>query len=568
MEEITIRLFTCETKKGQELKTMIDECLKALGSKLGFQFVFHSRPADGLSIRKNSSAFELLKAACNNEIVIVDGSLERKECEKEGIEFGKNYECLTPAAMSMDNTILVSRTQIPLNFIPARSNVKPLGEVEDDTNPDNKNKKGYQLHYSNEQIIDWLMKELTKMAETQRLVRNPILKIDLTLPLDELMKKQSEVFDENAKYIKKEKEGKLCFISYRGSYHTRKKYNGQYGVEDVASIIKDYHDGNAEIKYFAEGVLSNELMPEVRRWSFVSYIDRVIRECDEFWIFNTRHKEGVESGYWDSWWCLGEILTILRMKKERQLKPDFKVMIFDPDEKEGKQIREADISKWHNITEEENRELARYYTNSDFLEAGFETVKKMRHMRYWPRPIRKLIFRIMSKYIYPQYLNVFLSKYEENAEEAEDVLNSFTLFEESVFSHVYDKSFMQNRIITCGNCMQTGNAESIVIDNSNFIWDFLNINGEYTKKRQLNSVPGAFVLTSKMFEEIMSDDKTVSDNIRRVGGTIKCNNNHLSVVYKTDDEFYVWWTPRMGRRTGPDKCIIETVPVYSSMEIH
>lgn len=60
-----------------------------------------------------------------------------------------------------------------------------------------------------------------------------------------------------------------------------------------------------------------------------------IRECHEFWIFNTRNKlnsngEIEEVGYWDSWWCLGEFLTVIRMKYAGQLKTNFKVMILIP----------------------------------------------------------------------------------------------------------------------------------------------------------------------------------------------------------------------------------------------
>lgn len=57
----------------------------------------HSQPAKGLSRTSESSAYQLLKAAFNNEIVIVDGSLEQNEYTDENIyNFGSNYECLPP----------------------------------------------------------------------------------------------------------------------------------------------------------------------------------------------------------------------------------------------------------------------------------------------------------------------------------------------------------------------------------------------------------------------------------------------------------------------------------------
>ena len=122
----------------------------------------------------------ILKAAFNNEIVIVDGSLEQNEYTDENIHnFGSNYECLTPAVMSMDNILILSRTQIPLNFTPMRTNVKKLGVMEDKFNPANSGKKGYQLEYTNQQIVDWLKVEITNMANSGRLKRNPELKLDI-----------------------------------------------------------------------------------------------------------------------------------------------------------------------------------------------------------------------------------------------------------------------------------------------------------------------------------------------------------------------------------------------------
>ena len=114
------------------------------------------------------------------------------------------------------------------------------------------------------------------------------------------------------------------------------------------------------------------------------------------------------------------------------------------------------------------------YANSDFLEAGYESVKKMRQMRKWPRFLRKLKFSVMKKLVYSQYANAigddnFMDEY------------TFEDFENSIFSHVYDKSFMENRILSCGRCIKTGASEAVVCDEK-FIWKFLNINGEYTGK--------------------------------------------------------------------------------------
>lgn len=569
MNEIIIRYFYCETHEGEILSSMVLECLKELENDLGYTFTIHSHPAKGLSRNSESSAYQLLKAAFNNEIVLVDGSLDQSAYTKENIQnFGANYECLTPAVMSMDNVLILSRTQIPLNFTPMRTNVKKLGTFTDKVNVTNNGKRGYQLEYTNQQIIDWLKIELTKMANSGRLKRNPKLKLEISniSNTEELLSRQNEILSENIDFMKYDNVNskKKCFISYRGCYYNRKKYNGKYDITEVSKAIEKHHSGNAEIKVLAEGCLSNELMPEVRRWAFVCYIDRIIRECDEFWIFDTKHKEQdgeiKEVGYWDSWWCLGEILTLMRLKNDILQSGKIKVMIFDPDAEESKQIREADISRWHTITPEENKELARYYANSDFLEAGYESVKKMRQMRMWPKFLRKLKFSIMKKLVYSQYANAigdnnFMDEY------------TFEDFENSIFSHVYDKSFMENRILSCGRCIGTNCSEAIVCDN-NFIWNFLNINGEYTRKKNgIEQQACSVIISQKEFDYIVRDVKRVNNNLVKAGGAVKCNKNHLSVIHCTNDYFYIWWTPRMGKRTGPNKSIIEIVPIYSSTEI-
>ncbi len=570
MNEIIIRYFYCETKEGEILSSMVSKCLKDLEGDLANTFTILSQPAKGLSRTSESSAYQLLKAAFNNEIVIVDGSLEQSEYTAENIHnFGSNYECLTPAAMSMDNILILSRTQIPLNFTPMRTNVKKLGVMEDKFNPANSGKRGYQLEYTNQQIVDWLKVEITNMTNSGRLKRNPELKLDIAniSNTEELLSKQNEILGENIDFMKffNASSKKKCFISYRGCYYGRKKYNGKYDIKEVKKEIENYHNGNAEITVLAEGCLSNELMPEVRRWAFVCYIDRIIRECDEFWIFETKHKEKngeiKEVGYWDSWWCLGEILTLLRLKNDILKSGKIKVMIFDPDADEFNKIREVDISQWHTITPEENKELARYYANSDFLEAGYESVKKMRQMRKWPRFLRKLKFSIMKKLVYSQYANAvgddnFMDEY------------TFEDFENSIFSHVYDKSFMENRILSCGRCIKTGASEAVVCDEK-FIWKFLNINGEYTgKSMDMGSQVGSIIITPKEFNYIVKDEKRLKNNLVKAGGAVKCNKNHLSVIHSTNDCFYVWWTPRMGKRTGSNNSIIEIVPIYSSTEIY
>ena len=102
----------------------------------------------------------------------------------------------------------------------------------------------------------------------------------------------------------------------------------------------------------------------------------------------------------------------------------------------------------------------------------------------------------MMKYIGSTYSNSFEDADFENEYKFDD-------FESSVFSHVYDKSFMENRILTCSSCTSLGATEENV-RKKNFIWKFLNINDEYTERVDGLSTPeGTIILTPKMFEYIV-----------------------------------------------------------------
>lgn len=555
LQKINIKYFRSYTEDSDALFYLLKDAINILFKSFDYEAVFESIDAWGLQPTENcpnTSAYRVLESSFSGDIVIVDASIEG---EKDNTDFCKNYECLTPAAMNLDNILILSRTQIPLNFLPTRTNVSKLGNDIDIVNPKNDSHGGFRKYYSNKQIVSWATSELTQMYRNEhvgndgitynRIFRDPDFSIsiaDYTNNISNLIQIQEYVFNENSKALSNEKTtkttSKKCFISYRGCYCTKPyiALDGKgYTIDSVKEAILQ-ESSNAEVVYFKEGALSNEFMPEVRRWGFVSYIDRVIRGCDEFWIFDTKYrKTGSEEscGYWDSWWCLGEILTIMRMSYSLQLKPNFKVVLFDPDKDSDKKYHEIDISHWHKITKEENEELARYYANSDFLEAGYESSGNMRQMRRLPEFILKLLFRRLKKTVYSALGDDY----------------RFETFKKSIYSHVYDESFFSNRIYTVDSEAPKG-CDISILSNKNFIWNFLNINGWYSNPNNTSGhtaepYPGAKVISKNEFNDnLMSKYNIVKDN---------------------DDEFYIWWTPRMGRRTGPNNCVVELVELYKTL---
>lgn len=559
---LTIHFFKSYSIQGIELQEFIQKDLyEFVKSELGVDFQLAIKDSKGLAIKEGNAPFQVLSAAFNNDIVIIDGSIE----DFKKYPLGSNYECVTPAVSSLDNILLVSRTQLPLNFIPCRSNVAKLGE-KDMLNPSN-DKGGYNKTYTNEMIMLWLKSELKKMHLNGRLIRPKECKMSFDMPYEDLVQKEMEVMEENTNAIKHErslnaeglldeekKEKKKIFLSYRTRYANNGfKYLDKYGIEEVKNEIMKYHreiagdvDEWDEPFSYPSGVLSNEFMPEIRRWAFVSIPDRKIRDCDEFWIFNTNYKpkntsgEHGEYGYWDSWWCLGEFLTIVRMKYQGALKADFKVMLFSPDKENP--IEELPFDKIPSMNEEQNRELARYFANGDFLEAGMESMDNMRKKRKWSTLRLYAYFKLMKKFVWPHVMK------------QADVKNyPFKYFKQSIDCHVYDMGFVQDRILECSSCKVKGRKLEDIVKDRKIVWNFLNINGCYTKKYNVPAPQGVVKVNDKELQQFVQDDGSY---------LVSCENQHKICVNKSRDCFYIFWTPRKGVPTGPNNCVIEKVELY------
>ena len=550
MQQLKIHFFKAYSKEAKILSCLVQKEIPLFtNQKLGIESIVVVEDSKGLLPEndKQPSAFNVLQAALNNEIVIIDASIEKIE----GIELGVNYECITPAVSSLDNIMVVSRTELPLNFIPCRSNVAALGQPDltdnrsidnafdesisiDEQYLPNNDLTTYKQEYSNEYIIAWIKSTLFKMKSNGRLIRKHLPSIDVSNSSGDLFEREMEIMKENMETIQKEKGNKKkVFVSYRSVYYpkkdgTGKKYNGKYDVKDIVKIINNKHQREGSLENWEEpflypsGVLSNELMPEIRRWAFVAMPDREIRESDEFWIFETKHKtndkgEIEEYGYWDSWWCLGEFITIVRMKHSDQLKDNFKLIIYDPDTDEVNEIPHEEIPT---MTDEQNRELARYFANGDFLEAGYESMGNMREMRKKPKWLRWVFFQLLKKYVWPKVMS------------PEDIKDfKFKYYNDSVKSHVYDDNFMSDRILVDKE-QERGLSRHDVFCDKDLVWKFLNINGCYTKSKNIPTYPGS---------------RIINDN---------------SELRETDKHFCLLWTPRMGKRTGPNGQIIEIVPLY------
>ena len=112
--KIEITIFASSSLEGRELeKTFVGEKLAQAITSLTVEKVGQRVDVEINSIHSGTPEYEFHKAVLYSDVVIFDGSLE-----EDGIALGENYACIPHAPYLMDNVIVVSRTELPINFIP------------------------------------------------------------------------------------------------------------------------------------------------------------------------------------------------------------------------------------------------------------------------------------------------------------------------------------------------------------------------------------------------------------------------------------------------------------------
>ena len=124
---IIINVFASSSLKGIKLvELLLQKCKDSLCQYI--LSLLEEKHEDSIDVEINSihsdtPEYEFHKAVLYSDVVIFDGSLE-----EDGIALGENYACVTHAPYLMDNVIVVSRTELPINFIPNayQTNVVPI----------------------------------------------------------------------------------------------------------------------------------------------------------------------------------------------------------------------------------------------------------------------------------------------------------------------------------------------------------------------------------------------------------------------------------------------------------
>lgn len=496
---VEISVFPSRSPKGKSL----EEMLLGLDSVINRHLATLLSTAHGLdievvinSISSSAPEYEFHRAVLYSDVVIFDGSLE-----EDGIALGENYACIPHAPYLMDNVIVVSRTELPINFIPNayQTNVVPIGEEtkeEREWNP--------QKHNTNEEIIGWLKECLGVMAEEGRLPRKPEFKIAKEQLTDckTILNYFNKIYP-LTEMSKKNRYEHTAFISYR-SYYGEHESNG-YTVEKLKEYILKYHadhnpDEEWRVMYYTSGSLAQDCLTEYRRWGLMEYVAHIFKQVDEVWVFNT-HDTTFGPSYWDSWFTQGEFISLMDIK---QYMPHFcpKIMMFDSSTGKGTEL--TDLPK---IPRDLKDELSIITANSDTVYGDISAYKKMCWLKQnwdslplWERLGLMAVSRIFFK----------------------------TNLKKQLSFHSYDADFLTNRIFSCSNCLKKGN-EINSFKSKGFIWDFLNIYSHNSEIQKYNNERGYFAL----------DDAEFSVALEK--GIVKCPNCRRKFrISESKQHFYIW----------------------------
>jgi len=529
MDKISITILGLNNAAGKELVDNLKKELLSFFYKKGFA-------ETTINEKYNGVQYDMIKACLADDLVIFDASIEQNESGS----WDSNYAAATASPCALDNILVVSRTRLPMNFPVLRTNVPELGREDKDAsgNP--------ITSFKNEEIVNWVISEIDQMTKPFELPNSTILppRIPVSKDLkfnvppfeqlatvaDSLSEIQEKKMTESLDYIASVKrEG--AFISYRSYYH-KNKYHG-VNVEDLVKIIKEVHDDEEyPVTFYAEGDIAFEFMTEQRRWFVESFVDRKMRDMDEVWIFETDDRDGY--GYYDSWWTQGEIISLMYMKANGSRLPKIYRCFYDEENKKM-DYKLEDESFIPDLPGNLNHELAQYFANSDGANESMENMRKLRKMNFLYKRLAYWSMRKLQKQFMPSEM---MSKLMED--------NDYESFLSSVYAHVYDKSFTDNRIVYHPTNMRHYSIDDF--KRPEFIKDFMLINsvrddGKY--KEEIES-RGFFSVPPQDMKKVME-----------TGMWKVPNSNDYKKIRKAEIPQFQWWPIRQGLPTGPNSVLIE-----------
>ena len=458
-------------------------------------------------------------AGLRDDVVVFDASVEDEK--------GSNYKATQMWPCTMDHFLVVSRTRLPLNFLPFHDGGTPETSEVIAVAP-------YAL--PNERLVQWIERQVERMGE--RLPR---------LPEERMGSEPSGFWKNREQFIRlteriieaslarrRASAGRAVFISYLSRYsaHSRKPATvGGRHVEDLVRYIRSVHESVLpDIAYFPPGSLSNEFMTEHRRWQILAMIDARLRRSTEVWIFET-------DDYYDSWWTRAELasLAYLRHFGDLRYQKAFPQVVLCRVQNGDFVHRSAPPDFIQHLTDPVARAFGRYLSNSDPLTMGLESVKNMKRLRGLPRSMQWLTYKSLEWMI--KILMPDSSLLEQDSQDkARRLSMNFERFREMLNSPVFGDKFWIDRIVACPTCSRSNNSKE------SFDVERFMSHGEPGLKR-VSPIRMAAILGS---------------------GNWQCEEcGHRFTIVEEERPQFRWWPARLGRPTGPGGVYVERLPVYS-----
>ena len=536
---MNITILGLDSCKGKELVSLLCPKLVSVFNELGY-----GEPV--IKVLYNGTQYDMIKACMGEDLVIFDGSVEVDALGS----WDSNYAAATANPCSQDNILVVSRTRLPFNFLVLRTNVPEIGQEDKDEN-------GKPiLSFSNEDIVEWVVKEVILMSQPIQGFneskyfppRIPIPeKLKMNIPpfnqlatvINELSEVQEAKMIDSLDFMAATRKGG-AFISYR-SYYYNHPYHGKT-VVDLKMLIKDRHQNREyPVTVYAKGDIASEFMTEQRRWFVESFVDRKLRTVEEVWIFETDASDGY--GYYDSWWTQGEIISLMYMKANGMTLPSIYIYRYNETNMEMK-VEEKTADFIPDLTEEALHLLSQYFANAEGANEGMKNMRELRNKNFVYKRLAYWAMKEMQKQFMPSNLMKKLMDH-----------NTYEDFLSSIYAHVYDRSFTENRIVYAPQ-----KVESHYIDDfkdPQFIKQFMLINsvrddGKY--KEDIES-RGFYSISPNEMEQIIKKGVWKSP----------CNSKELKIL-KSSVPLFMWWPIRKGAFTGPNNVLIEIVDVWDCEE--
>ncbi len=487
----------------------------------------------------------ILEFLTQYDIIIFDGTIEN-DAELNNAK----YDFLDPSILLRDNFFVVTRNTLPMNIVPPHSNLNQFVALRNSMYQIDKNRfedSTIDGTISNEVIADWIRQEIKKFVTTHEDYHRPKTALDV---FENLKNDVSAVMDQHTQSHKKH-----IFVSFRGRYQTEEYYG--FNIGGVKDWIKNTYHNRDKDEWddpftYDSGALTSELMPEQRLWTVQSIISSKIQECDEFWIFETlqeRDNSGniIHYSYWDSWWCVAEVMEVLQMHTRKLLSKKFKLHIFNPTlPDKHEEIKLEDLPK---LTAFEERELMRLKCEGNIERSNLHLRDDKRGFRDASWIMKKLRYKVL-KVQWNQISQMY----------GEDISIPFDQYVEDVNCRVYDDAFLKQRIYMDSESMEIGRTREDVLKEG-YCKHFLNLVGTYKDTPQYE---GIYITTTEELEYSLKHNLPIFVK-KKEGGKM------LQKKLKVEEygKMFFFWIPLRNplnfnsvKRTGPGGCTIQGIPLY------